>query len=71
VSEGISADESNTLNQRLVEKTIQDGFAFLSSTNLKSQTVLRLCTINPRTTNQDIIATIQRLEQYGHNFPRE
>jgi glutamate/tyrosine decarboxylase-like PLP-dependent enzyme len=71
VGEGISADELNTLNQRLIERTIQDGFAFVSSTILKGRTVLRLCTINPRTTDEDVIATIQRLEQYGHNLLHE
>jgi glutamate/tyrosine decarboxylase-like PLP-dependent enzyme len=66
--EGVSANELNTLNQRLIGKTIEDGFAFVSSTNLKGRTVLRLCTINPRTTDEDVITTIQRLEQFGHNL---
>ncbi len=68
VREGASANELDTLNQRLIGKTIEDGFAFVSSTILKGVTVLRLCTINPRTTDEDVIATIQRLEQYGHKL---
>ena len=40
-----------------------DGFAFLSSTVLRGRTVLRLCTINPRTTEEEIIQTIERIEK--------
>ena len=68
VHEGASPKKLNTLNQQLVGKTIEDGFAFVSSTILKGCTVLRLCTINPRTADEDVIATIQRLEQYGHGL---
>jgi hypothetical protein len=32
---------------------------------LKGVTALRLCTINPRTTKDDIIQTIDRLEEFA------
>jgi glutamate/tyrosine decarboxylase-like PLP-dependent enzyme len=35
-----------------------DGFAALTSTVLSGRTVLRLCTINPRTTDEDITRTV-------------
>jgi glutamate/tyrosine decarboxylase-like PLP-dependent enzyme len=35
-----------------------DGFAAISSTVLSGRTVLRLCTINPRTTDEDIERTV-------------
>jgi glutamate/tyrosine decarboxylase-like PLP-dependent enzyme len=50
---------------RLVELMLRDGFAFLTSTTLKGRTALRLCTINPRTTENDIIQTIDRLEKFA------
>jgi glutamate/tyrosine decarboxylase-like PLP-dependent enzyme len=50
------------LQTALVEQMLQDGFAFLTSTTLRGQTVLRLCTINPRTTQSDIVSTIDRLQ---------
>src|SRR6266480_6450424 len=50
---------------KLVDLMLQDGFAFLTSTTLKGSTALRLCTINPRTTEQDIIQTIDRLEKFA------
>jgi glutamate/tyrosine decarboxylase-like PLP-dependent enzyme len=43
-------------------KTITDsGFACVSSTMLRDKSVLRLCTINPLTTEDDIVKTIDRL----------
>ncbi|HWE10389.1 MAG TPA: aminotransferase class I/II-fold pyridoxal phosphate-dependent enzyme [Solirubrobacteraceae bacterium] len=38
-----------------------DGFATLTSTTLRGHPVLRLCTINPRTTDADISETLARL----------
>jgi aromatic-L-amino-acid decarboxylase len=38
-----------------------DGFAAVSSTSLAGRSVLRLCTINPRTTEDDIAETLLRL----------
>lgn len=38
-----------------------DGFAAVTSTTLRGRSVLRLCTINPRTTESDIESTIDRL----------
>lgn len=53
------------LQTKLVEQMLRDGFAFLTSTTLKGVTALRLCTINPRTTEDDIIQTIDRLEKFA------
>jgi aromatic-L-amino-acid/L-tryptophan decarboxylase len=59
-----SPEEIDALNLTLMEKLIASGFAMLSSTMLRGRVVLRLCTINPRTTEADIRETIQRLERY-------
>ena len=56
---------SDELQTRLVDLMLRDGFAFLTSTTLKGKTALRLCTINPRTTEKDIIQTIDRLERFS------
>jgi hypothetical protein len=42
-----------------------EGYAVLSSTVLDGKVVLRKCTINPCTTQNDIEKTILRLEKYG------
>ena len=56
---------SDELQTKLVDLMLRDGFAFLTSTTLKGKTALRLCTINPRTTKEDIIQTIDRLEKFA------
>lgn len=60
--EGVPAEAAARVNGQLVEAMFADGFAMLSSTLLRGKTVLRLCTINPRTTMQDIRLTVDRLE---------
>ncbi len=45
--------------------TVADGYAAPSTTVLRGQTVLRLCTINPRTTFEEIEATIERMESFA------
>jgi glutamate/tyrosine decarboxylase-like PLP-dependent enzyme len=63
IPEGLSPEELNWLNRELVEGMIADGFAMVSSTVLRGQTVLRMCTINPRTTEADVRETIKRLDE--------
>ncbi len=55
----------NDAQKRIVDRLFADGFALLSSTVLRGQTVLRFCTINPRTTESDILETIDRLERFA------
>jgi glutamate/tyrosine decarboxylase-like PLP-dependent enzyme len=54
---GATDEETDALVARLVAS----GFAAPSTTRLNGRTVARLCTINPRTTERDIEATIERL----------
>ena len=46
---------------KLVQAILEDGFALITSTVLRGRTVLRTCTINPRTTETDIRGTLDRL----------
>lgn len=57
--------KDDALQTKLVESMLKDGFAFLTSTTLKGVTALRLCTINPRTTEDDIVQTLDRLENFA------
>lgn len=68
VANGCSEIEVNEIHRRMVEMMAEDGFAFANSTTLRGQTVMRLCTINPRTTEDDVRATIRRLEQFGREL---
>jgi aromatic-L-amino-acid decarboxylase len=63
--------QSEALQAQLVDAMLRDGFAFLTSTSLKGVTCLRLCTINPRTTDEDIVETVNRLDQLARQLSGE
>lgn len=50
------------VNQEMAREVTATGFAQVYTTQLRGRTVLRLCAINPRTTPEDVLQTIQRLE---------
>lgn len=56
----------DALQTRLIEEMLRDGYAFLTSTKLRGEVALRLCTINPRTTEEEIRETIDRLDRFAH-----
>jgi glutamate/tyrosine decarboxylase-like PLP-dependent enzyme len=56
---------SDEFHLRLVHQMLEDGYAALTSTNLRGRVVLRMCTINPRTTAKDIEGTIERLDRFA------
>lgn len=56
----------NQLNQDISKKINESGFAQVFTTQLLGKTVLRMCTINPETTKQDIHDTVARLVRIGH-----
>jgi glutamate/tyrosine decarboxylase-like PLP-dependent enzyme len=58
---GLAPETRDHIHQALIEALKQDGFALVTSTRLKGRVVLRMCTINPRTTDADIVATVERL----------
>ncbi len=68
VADAAAESEINEIHRRMVEVMAEDGFAFANSTSLRGQTVMRLCTINPRTTEEDVRATIKQLEQFGREL---
>jgi aromatic-L-amino-acid decarboxylase len=53
----------DALQTRLAAAMVADGFAAPSTTEVGGRVVLRLCTINPRTTEDDIERTIERMER--------
>jgi len=70
VAEGCAENEINEIHRRMVEMMAEDGFAFANSTALRGQTVMRFCAINPRTTEDDVRATIEQLEQFGRELQK-
>lgn len=49
--------------EQAVARMLEDGYAFLTSTVIRGKAALRLCTINPRTQEEDIDSTLDRLNQ--------
>ncbi|MFL6583700.1 MAG: pyridoxal phosphate-dependent decarboxylase family protein [Chthoniobacterales bacterium] len=60
--------QKDVTQSEIVERMLRDKFAFLTSTSLRGVTALRLCTINPRTTRDDIVATIDRVERFAREL---
>jgi glutamate/tyrosine decarboxylase-like PLP-dependent enzyme len=52
--------------EQLTARALADGYAAPSSTVLHGRSVVRLCTINPRTTEQEIRETIRRMDALAH-----
>jgi aromatic-L-amino-acid decarboxylase len=59
---------NDALQTKLVDATMDDGYALLTSTTLRNAVALRLCTINPRTTEADVIGTIDRLDKLARKL---
>jgi len=57
----LSEDRIDELNTEIAHRTAQDGCCFLSTTRLKERPVLRMCTIQPSTTEADLRLTIECL----------
>jgi len=62
---GLLPEEIDRLQGRIVEAMLADGYAIATSTVLNGRPVLRFCTINPRTSNEEIRETIRRMGQMG------
>lgn len=65
---GLAPEATDALNQRIIQEMVHSGFAMVASTRLRDQLVIRLCTINPRTTEADIRETIRRLAALAHQL---
>jgi glutamate/tyrosine decarboxylase-like PLP-dependent enzyme len=63
----LTEQQRNDLSRELAGKMMQEGYAMISTTMLKGKTVLRMCTINPRTSEAEIQETIHRLDRMCQN----
>jgi aromatic-L-amino-acid decarboxylase len=66
--QGLGAEEVDRLQTALAEAMIADGFAMVNPTVLRGRTILRLCSINPRTTDADIRDTLANLGRMGQEI---
>jgi len=66
-----SAQQCDELNAKISHKIMEDGFACVLTTNLKGRTVLRICSIHPETTEDDMSNTIKLLDRYAREAKAE
>jgi len=57
----------DALNRAIAARMQEQGFALVLTTELRGKTVLRLCTINPRSTEEDIAKTVEALDKHARN----
>lgn len=62
----LSEKELDELNQHISQKVVESKEALLVTTILNNQVVLRMCLINPRTTMDDIMDTMELCEKFGN-----
>jgi glutamate/tyrosine decarboxylase-like PLP-dependent enzyme len=58
-------------NVRLVSRITRSGRVFLSSTRLRSRTVIRLCILNHRTRREDLQEALEAVERIGAEMETE
>ncbi len=61
----ISVEDLDSLNQKIADKLTKSGIAFIGTTLLNGLRVLRMCTINPRTSIKDLDETIVALDNFA------
>ena len=62
---GRAPSEIDALNLEIVATMFDDGFAMLTTSVLRGRVIIRLCPINPRTTEDDIRQTLDRLDGFA------
>jgi hypothetical protein len=60
--------DSDALNDALSDRLLQSGAGMLSTTVMHGRKTLRMCTINPRTTERDIDVTLEKLDELAVKF---
>ena len=67
----LTADQHDQLNGRIASHIMDEQGIVLSSTTVGERTVLRMCTINPATSHQDIETTLHYLDFLANKFLQE
>ena len=66
VPTNIDLEDVDALQHRIVDALIEGGYTMVATTVLNKHTVLRMCTINPHTTESDIQETLTLLDRCAH-----
>ncbi len=68
IGANLSEKEIDTLNQQISQKVMESKEAVLVTTVLNKQVVLRMCLINPKTSMEDVLSTLQQCEEIGRTL---
>lgn len=64
----VSISNLDALNNQISQIMTSSGYAEIFTTELHNKKVLRMCTINPQTTRQDILCTIEKLSAIAQSL---
>jgi glutamate/tyrosine decarboxylase-like PLP-dependent enzyme len=68
IEHNLNEKQLDEINQYISQKVVDSRDAVFVTTVLMGQVVLRMCLINPRTTMEDIVGTIQQCDTYGQEY---
>lgn len=68
---GFSPEELNELNLDITKKLNENGYAYIVTTTLKEMKTIRMCMINANSTDEDILNTIELLDQIAKKLTDE
>lgn len=64
-ADGLSEPQLDEINAKVSQKMVDSGFACVLTTALNGKTVLRICSIHPEATKDDICTTVRLLDKYA------
>jgi glutamate/tyrosine decarboxylase-like PLP-dependent enzyme len=67
----MSKVELDNLNQYISNSLIRSQKAMIATTIINGNICLRMCTINPRTTYDDVREMVDLMEKYALNYLKE
>jgi glutamate/tyrosine decarboxylase-like PLP-dependent enzyme len=66
--DGMDARFADDLNRRIAHALTENGYAAIVTTRLAGRVVIRMCALNPRTTDDDIRETVSRLDKLARTM---
>ena len=69
--EGYDEEALNDANAYLSRRILEDGYAGIVTTVLQGKVVLRMCTIHPEGTREDMEGVLQHFKAYGEEWKRK
>lgn len=68
---GLSKEQTDTLNEQISKKILDNGYAAVFTTVLHGQAVLRICALHPEAEKEDMYETIRLLDTFGKELLSE